>query len=112
MPGDPAQSAKELSAEATCWTHFKTERNKARQRAAWALLQQESRGRLAARAQESLDNETGLDRAFKRVFPSKANSSRSVSSRLGPVNQTNSKSVSASGTASPAPLTTPKKPKR
>eukprot|EP00961_Rhodomonas_salina_P004673 63560-Rhodomonas_salina.1 len=47
-----------------------------------------------------------------RELSNKADSSRSVSSRLGTVNQTNTKSGSARGTASPAQLTTPGKPKR
>ena len=48
---------------------------------------------------------------FKRESHHRAHSSRSVSSRLGTVKQTD-KSGSARGTASPAPLTNPGKPKR
>ena len=112
VPGDPAQRTKERNAEASRWIRFKAERNEARQRAAWIRLEREARVNLATREQDLLDNEARLARTFKRGPSTKVDSSRSVSSRLGPVNQTNSKSVPTRGTASPAPLTTPKKPKR
>eukprot|EP00961_Rhodomonas_salina_P289542 3912725-Rhodomonas_salina.1 len=98
VPGDPAQRAKERQVVATRWIRFKAERNEARQRAAWIRLEQEARVSLAAREQELLDNETKRDQAYRREHPLKrenhhrANSSRSVSSRLGTVKQTNTKS--------------------
>ncbi len=112
VPGDPAQRAKERNAEASRWIRFKAERNEARRRAAWIRLEREARVNLATREQDLLDDEARLARTFKRGPSTKVDSSRSVSSRLGPVNQANSKSVSTRGTASPAPPTIPKKPKR
>ena len=117
VPGDPAQRAKERQAEATRWIRFKAERNEARARAEWIRLEREARVNLAAREQELLDDENKRalswrrEPPFKRESHHRAHSSRSVSSRLGTVKQTD-KSGSARGTASPAPLTNPGKPKR